>query len=132
MEEALKNGETLETFKARIAEAIRTQGWHDYRVENIFRTNMQTAYAAGRYKKMQAVKKSRPYWQYMAIMDRRVRPSPCHPERHGLSRRSRVLENELPAQRLPLPLRGAVAFRAAGEKNGAGGSEGHARPRRVD
>ena len=75
MEEALKNGETLETFKARIAEAIRTQGWHDYRVENIFRTNMQTAYAAGRYKKMQAVKKSRPYWQYMAIMDRRVRPS---------------------------------------------------------
>ena len=75
MEEALKNGETLETFKARIAEAIKTQGWHDYRVENIFRTNMQTAYAAGRYKKMQAVKKSRPYWQYMAIMDRRVRPS---------------------------------------------------------
>lgn len=75
MEEALKNGETLENFKARIAEAIKTQGWHDYRVENIFRTNMQTAYAAGRYKKMQAVKKSRPYWQYMAIMDRRVRPS---------------------------------------------------------
>lgn len=75
MEEALKNGETLETFKERIAEAIKTQGWHDYRVENIFRTNMQTAYAAGRYKKMQAVKKSRPYWQYMAIMDRRVRPS---------------------------------------------------------
>ena len=75
MEEALKNGETLEGFKERIAEAIKTQGWHDYRVENIFRTNMQTAYAAGRYKKMQAVKKSRPYWQYMAIMDRRVRPS---------------------------------------------------------
>lgn len=75
MEEALKNGETLEGFKKRIAEAIKTQGWHDYRVENIFRTNMQTAYAAGRYKKMQAVKKSRPYWQYMAIMDRRVRPS---------------------------------------------------------
>lgn len=75
IEEALKNGETLEGFKERIAEAIKTQGWHDYRVENIFRTNMQTAYAAGRYKKMQAVKKSRPYWQYMAIMDRRVRPS---------------------------------------------------------
>lgn len=75
IEEALKNGETLEAFKERIAEAIKTQGWHDYRVENIFRTNMQTAYAAGRYKKMQAVKKSRPYWQYMAIMDRRVRPS---------------------------------------------------------
>jgi len=79
--EALKNGETLEDFKKRIADAIQKQGWHDYRVENIFRTNMQTAYAAGRYKKMQAVKKSRPYWQYIAIMDKRVRPS--HAILHG-------------------------------------------------
>lgn len=45
------------------------------RVENIFRTNMQVAYSAGRYKKMQAVKASRPYWQYIAVMDKRVRPS---------------------------------------------------------
>ncbi len=75
MEEALKNGETLADFKKRIAAAIQTQGWHDYRVENIFRTNMQTAYSAGRYKKMQAVKASRPYWQYIAVMDKRVRPS---------------------------------------------------------
>lgn len=75
LEEALANGETLEDFKKRIALAIQTQGWHDHRVENIFRTNMQSAYSAGRYKKMQAVKKSRPYWQYLAIMDRRTRPS---------------------------------------------------------
>lgn len=75
IEEALKSGETLADFKKRILEAIQTQGWHDYRVENIFRTNVQTAYAAGRYVKMQAVKDSRPYWQYIAIMDSRVRPS---------------------------------------------------------
>ena len=75
IEQALKNGETLADFKKRIAAAIETQGWHDYRVENIFRTNMQTAYSAGRYKKMQAVKASRPYWQYIAVMDKRVRPS---------------------------------------------------------
>lgn len=75
IEEALKNGETLADFKKRIVAAIQAQGWHDYRVENIFRTNMQTAYSAGRYKKMQAVKASRPYWQYIAVMDRRVRPS---------------------------------------------------------
>lgn len=75
LEEALKNGETLPDFKARIMAAIQTQGWHDHRVENIFRTNLQTAYAAGRYKKMQAVKASRPYWQYLAVMDKRVRPS---------------------------------------------------------
>lgn len=72
---ALEQGETLADFKARIAEAISAQGWHSYRVENIFRTNLQTAYMAGRYKKMQAVKESRPYWQYVAIMDGRVRPS---------------------------------------------------------
>lgn len=75
IEEALKNGETLADFKQRIAAAIEAQGWHDHRVENIFRTNMQTAYSAGRYKKMQAVKASRPYWQYIAVMDKRVRPS---------------------------------------------------------
>ena len=75
IEEALKDGETLADFKKRIVAAIQAQGWHDYRVENIFRTNMQTAYSAGRYKKMQAVKASRPYWQYIAVMDRRVRPS---------------------------------------------------------
>ena len=75
IEEALKNGETLADFKKRIAAAIQAQGWHDHRVENIFRTNMQTAYSAGRYKKMQAVKASRPYWQYIAVMDKRVRPS---------------------------------------------------------
>lgn len=81
IEEALKNGETLPQFKARIMAAIQTQGWHDYRIENIFRTNLQTAYAAGRYKKMQAVKASRPYWQYLSVMDRRVRPS--HAMLHG-------------------------------------------------
>ena len=81
IEEALKNGETLSDFKKRILGAIQSQGWHGSRVENIFRTNVQTAYAAGRYTKMQAVKKARPYWQYIAIMDSRVRPS--HAVMHG-------------------------------------------------
>lgn len=75
IQSALENGETLADFKGRIAAAIAAEGWHDYRVENIFRTNLQTAYAAGRYQKMQAVKTSRPYWQYLAVMDKRVRPS---------------------------------------------------------
>lgn len=73
--EALKNGETLKDFKARCLDTIEKQGWHDHRVELIFRNNMQAAYAAGRYSKMQQVKESRPYWQYLIVGDKRVRPS---------------------------------------------------------
>lgn len=81
IEEALKNGETLEAFRERIAAAIQAQGWHERRVELIFRTNMQAAYAAGRWKKIQAVKASRPYLQYVARM---VRTRPSHAILHGL------------------------------------------------
>lgn len=78
---ALENGETLADFKKRIAEAIRAEGWRNRRVELIFRTNMQTAYAAGRWKKIQAVKASRPYLQYIARM---VRTRPSHAILHEL------------------------------------------------
>lgn len=80
--EALAHGETLQGFKARIADVVERAGWQSHRIENIFRTNMQTAYAAGRYAKMQAVKEQRPYWQYYTIEDRRTRPS--HAVLHGL------------------------------------------------
>lgn len=80
--EALKNGETLVDFKKRIQGVIDAQGWHSHRVENIFRTNMHAAYATGRYAKMQAVKKSRPYWQYITVEDKRRRPS--HAVLHGI------------------------------------------------
>lgn len=71
---SLEHGETIADFKGRIADVIQSQGWTDYRVETIFRTNMQQAYSAGRYARMQGVKNARPYWQYLAIMDKRVRP----------------------------------------------------------
>lgn len=71
----LEDGGTLADFKGLIADVIRSKGWDDLRIETIYRTNMQQAYAAGRYKKMQAVKASRPFWQYLAVMDKRVRPS---------------------------------------------------------
>lgn len=79
---AIANGETLAGFKGRIGEVVASAGWQGHRVENIFRTNMQTAYAAGRYAKMQAVKEQRPFWQYYTIEDRRTRAS--HAVLHGL------------------------------------------------
>ena len=75
LQAALENGETLADFKNRCREVIENQGWHDSRVETIYRNNMQSAYAAGRYKKMQAVKKARPYWQYYTLADGKVRPT---------------------------------------------------------
>lgn len=73
--EALENGETLADFKQRIAETIEREGWKSHRVETIFRTNMQSAYSAGRYAKQQAVKKLLPFWRYVTVGDSRVRPS---------------------------------------------------------
>jgi SPP1 gp7 family putative phage head morphogenesis protein len=50
-------------------------------VDNIFRTNVQTAYNVGRYKQMQSVAKARPFWQYSAVNDSRTRPT--HRALHG-------------------------------------------------
>lgn len=75
MAEALAKGETLASFKGRISEVIKENGWTSWRVENIYRSNMQQAYQAGRYAQMQAVKEDRPFWQYLAVGDRRTRPA---------------------------------------------------------
>ena len=69
--EALENGSTFPVFKERLA----SLGMPDHLLKTIFTTNLQTAYAAGRYAKMQAVKGTRPYWRYITIGDNRVRPS---------------------------------------------------------
>jgi SPP1 gp7 family putative phage head morphogenesis protein len=73
---ALEEGETLADFKRRIGGIIEQQGWtgnRAWRVENIFRTNIQSAYMAGRYEQMTRVAKARPYWMLVAVRDRRTR-----------------------------------------------------------
>jgi len=77
MEKAIAKGTTFAEFKNDCRDIMARRGWSGpqaWRVENIFRTNIQTAYSVGRYKQMQETKKRRPYWRYSAVDDRRTRP----------------------------------------------------------
>ncbi len=75
---ALEKGTTLSDFKKDCRAIFERRGWTGisaWRVDNIFRTNIQTAYNVGRYRQMMAVTKDRPYWMYDAVNDRRTRPA---------------------------------------------------------
>lgn len=75
--QALEDGTTFEAFKASIPEIIAQENWSGVRLQVIYRTNVQSAYMAGRYRQMTdpAVAEARPYWQYSAIDDGRTRPA---------------------------------------------------------
>lgn len=81
LERALANGEDFEQFKTRIGEKL-IAAWAGSvaaparRLESIFRTNVQQAYAAGRY--VQAtdpvVLEDRPIWMFDAVSDKDTTP----------------------------------------------------------
>ena len=75
---ALEEGGTFFEFREGIDEIMARRGWQGmtpYRLDNIFRTNNQTAYSVGRYKQMKSVADRRPYWEYDAVNDTHTRPS---------------------------------------------------------
>ena len=75
---ALENGDTYDEFVASAADVFERRGWTGrsaWRVDNIFRTNIQTAFSVGRYRQMMQVAALRPYWQYDAVNDSRTRPT---------------------------------------------------------
>jgi SPP1 gp7 family putative phage head morphogenesis protein len=96
----LRNGGTLQQFKDQLIPRLKAKGWlgRDYsadeliragrldtetgeirkgltaaRLKTIFRTNMQSAYMAGKYREFMDQAKQRPYWQYTAVIDLRTR-----------------------------------------------------------
>lgn len=75
LEKALDEGRTLADFKKEIRPLIEKQGWDNWRVENIFRTNLATAYAAGQWAEIEAGKEEFPYLEYLAVDDDRTRPA---------------------------------------------------------
>jgi SPP1 gp7 family putative phage head morphogenesis protein len=91
---ALKNGTTFEDFKKQISPVLERKGWlgkgmivddatgeiegkrlTPRRLDTIFRTNMQSAYMAGRYATQLEQVDTHPYWEYVAVLDSRTRPA---------------------------------------------------------
>lgn len=96
VDEALQNGTGLNVFVKTLKSQLKDAGWiaptgakawinlpdgsrrkrlTSWRMETIFRTNLQTAYAVGRYKQMQDIVDERPFWRYNAILDNVTRPT---------------------------------------------------------
>lgn len=93
LEKALAQGIPFQQFKKELEPRLKARGWWGYkfvssqdgtlervlegsprRLKVIYRTNMQTAYMAGRYKAFMKNTDDRPYWQYVAVLDSRTRP----------------------------------------------------------
>lgn len=77
---ALEDGNTLSEFRSRMNDFLESEGYEGLdplQADNIFRTNVQTAYNVGHYEQMTdpGVMRLRPYWQYDAVNDTHTRPS---------------------------------------------------------
>lgn len=83
--QAIEGNIGFEDFKSRCRSIFEKRGWTGlgaWRVDNIFRTNVQAAYMAGRWKQASAAARMRPYGQYSAVNDKRTRPT--HSAIHGV------------------------------------------------
>lgn len=73
LQKSVKDGGTFNDFKKQVAkDGIKLPESY---LDNVFRTNVQNAYSRGRWQEQQSGKERRPYLQYRAINDNRVRPS---------------------------------------------------------
>ena len=76
---ALEDGTDFKTFKQTLASSLST-AWGTsekiagFKLERIYRTNLQTAYSAGRITQLTNpdVLKARPYWMFDAVLDKRT------------------------------------------------------------
>ncbi len=92
--DALKEGWSQKRWVREITPALKEKGWwgsevvvdedgkarvyqkgNASRLDLIFRQNIMTAHAAGRWQRQQEAKKERPYLRYSAILDGRTRPA---------------------------------------------------------
>lgn len=87
IDKAQAGGVLLKQFQADLIPTLMAKGWFGtdpvtgrkmgtpYRLATIYRTNVQTAYMEGRWRGLMDNVGSRPWLQYVALMDSRVRPA---------------------------------------------------------
>jgi SPP1 gp7 family putative phage head morphogenesis protein len=86
---ALDTGITYREWAKSVTPTLKSKGWWGevvnpatgelatvgpWRLKTIYDTNIQTAYSVGRYR-AQVADSSRPFWEYVAVMDARTRPA---------------------------------------------------------
>lgn len=82
----MEQGGDLKSFTNEIDSLFITRGLDplaSHHIETLYRTNMQTAFQAGRYQQLTKshILKARPYWRYVSVRDGVTRPA--HKEMHG-------------------------------------------------
>jgi SPP1 gp7 family putative phage head morphogenesis protein len=83
---AIEEGQSLQEFQKAMPEIFERHGYtraNPWRIETIYRTNLQDAFQGGRLRQKTepAVLAARPYWRYVATRDAATRPS--HAAMHG-------------------------------------------------
>ena len=71
---AMESGETFRDWKKRLLDTPEALLLPNHRLDNIFRTNIQSAYSRGHWQHHDRFRDTRPYLMYSAINDSRVRP----------------------------------------------------------
>lgn len=97
LQKGLDDGITFADFKKNLSPKLRAKGWWGevvneetgeiatvgpHRLRTIFETNIQTSYQAAHYRQYMSNTTDRPWWMYVAVMDKRTRPS--HSALNGL------------------------------------------------
>lgn len=125
IDDAIANGTTLDDFKKRVGAKLAEE-WgapNARRVETIFRTNVQSAYNAGRWAEMNrpAVLAVRPFWKYVAILDGRTTAT-CAPLNGVIAKHDDAFwESHFPP--LHFNCRSTVVSLSRGETERAGGAK---------
>ncbi len=77
---AMEEGGDIASFRANVDALFMRHGLDplsNHRIDTIYRTNMQTAFQAGRFTQLTRphILKARPYWRYVAVRDGATRPA---------------------------------------------------------